>query len=272
MSTDKTEREAFEAWATSYSTFSLERDGVDYESIEQTMLWHAWQAAKGKAPEGASQGESHANARPGLAAPDSACHHAFALDPRSSIRICDRCGMSEVAARAHARGIEADARRAGADSPVPVRHAHRPDEGSPMSSTTPLPELPVLAWSYVPSDVWASIVLTADEDQARLAAQYGREVTALTDHAVASQEIASLREKLAAAEAQVGELRLERDTEQAMRKTWRVRAEAAEADAKRYRFLRSERLGLLLGSFDTTDTSDVGLDAAIDAHLERGEG
>lgn len=37
-----------------------------------------------------------------------------------------------------------------------------------------------------------------------------------------------------------------------------------EKDAERYRYLRDQWLGYLLKLFDTTDMSDVGLDAAID--------
>jgi len=85
-------------------------------------------------------------------------------------------------------------------------------------------------------------------------------------------EIASLREKLAAAEAQVeAERNLLRGAVQHA-EDLAAKLCKAEADARRYRWLRWERMEVLLATFDTTDTSDVGLDAAIDAHLERGEG
>ena len=47
---EQDERAAFEAWAVTYSTFSLERDDyprlgtTSYTQMEQTMLWDAWQA------------------------------------------------------------------------------------------------------------------------------------------------------------------------------------------------------------------------------------
>lgn len=48
--TEQQEREAFEAWAATYSTMSLERDDcpelgtIGYKEIEQEMLWQAWEA------------------------------------------------------------------------------------------------------------------------------------------------------------------------------------------------------------------------------------
>jgi len=50
-------RDAFEAWATEYSTIPLERDDDDglgttgYTAMDQTMLWDAWQAAMTRARE-----------------------------------------------------------------------------------------------------------------------------------------------------------------------------------------------------------------------------
>ena len=54
---EQDERDAFEAWATEYSTIPLERDDDDglgttgYTVMEQTMLWDAWQAAMAHARE-----------------------------------------------------------------------------------------------------------------------------------------------------------------------------------------------------------------------------
>lgn len=98
-------RAEFEKWAASYSTFSLERDDepshgiTGYKSVEQTMMWHAWQAAKTKAPEGASGGESGRETRLDLAGDNYICTHKFFVQPSSGIRLCMRCGLSEIAAR-----------------------------------------------------------------------------------------------------------------------------------------------------------------------------
>jgi len=109
------EREAFEAWAREYSTYPLERDDepafgtTGYTSMEQTMLWDAWQARaeKAKAPEGASRGDLDANARPGLAGANDTCRHEFALSPSSGILLCAKCGIGEVAANKQARAAHA---------------------------------------------------------------------------------------------------------------------------------------------------------------------
>jgi len=107
-------------------------------------------------------------------------------------------------------------------------------------------------------------------------------------------EIASLREKLAAAEAQVERLRQEgpRIAVQSIAAYMKAkeRAEAAEADARRYRWLRGEVQGPHIplaqvvwklhgdrNSGQWTNLSDgasldAHIDAAIDAHLEPGEG
>lgn len=55
---------------------------------------------KTNAPEGASElaeakGESSLNTELGLASDKSTCQHDFALDPKSSIRICLKCGTPE---------------------------------------------------------------------------------------------------------------------------------------------------------------------------------
>ena len=99
------EREAFEAWAKTYSTLSLERDAHGhYVSMEQELLWHGFQAGKAEAPVGASEGgDLDANARLGLAGADSACAHEFALSPTSSIQLCVKCGIGETAANKQAR-------------------------------------------------------------------------------------------------------------------------------------------------------------------------
>ena len=47
-----------------------------------------------------------------------------------------------------------------------------------------------------------------------------------------------------------------------------ARPEAEAIDAARYRWLRWNRLRTLLVTLKTTDTSDVGLDAAIDARID----
>ena len=70
-----------------------------------------------------------------------------------------------------------------------------------------------LAWSYIPSDVWADVVLTTDHEEAKRAREYGREVTALTDHAAATARIAELQAKLEAAERERDELRAKLATE-----------------------------------------------------------
>lgn len=53
--------------------------------------------------------------------------------------------------------------------------------------------LPVVAWSYVPSDVWVDVVYTDEPEKVKLARECGREVTQLTDHATATAAIAELR-------------------------------------------------------------------------------
>ena len=99
------ERSYFEAWASRYSTLSLERDGDDYARIEQTMLWHAWiaRAEKANAPEGALVGPVGAGVDFALkgvtkttqSEADYNCDHDFSLDPKSSIWICTKCGTVE---------------------------------------------------------------------------------------------------------------------------------------------------------------------------------
>lgn len=44
----------FESWVKTYSTLPLAKDSHGYADITVEMLWHAWQAAKTNAPEGAS--------------------------------------------------------------------------------------------------------------------------------------------------------------------------------------------------------------------------
>ena len=61
---------------------------------------------KTKAPEGASElaearGESNVNTELDLAMPDSICDHVFVLDPKSSIRICNKCGTVECKKHTH---------------------------------------------------------------------------------------------------------------------------------------------------------------------------
>jgi hypothetical protein len=90
---------AFEAWVKSDSTLPITRDEHGYTDFTTALLWHAWQAAKTNAPEGASEGESSANAGLGLAGRDDTCEHDFAIAPRSGIPICAKCGLSETAAR-----------------------------------------------------------------------------------------------------------------------------------------------------------------------------
>lgn len=82
------------------STLPLDRDAHGYADFTTGLMWHAWQAAqKANAPGGAFVGEADANAGLGLAGADFACAHEFALDPRSSILLCQHCGLSELAAR-----------------------------------------------------------------------------------------------------------------------------------------------------------------------------
>lgn len=117
-------------------------------------------------------------------------------------------------------------------------------------------ELPILAWSYVPSDVWADVVLTADADKAQLAREYGREVTSLADHAQATARIEDLKRRL----------------------------ETAEKDAARYRWLRRQpnntkapRIDVVRWTkLDRSANEGEGLrldelDAAIDASLNTKE-
>jgi hypothetical protein len=93
-------REAFEAWVRADSTLPVDRDAHGYADMTTALMWHAWQAAqKANAPGGALVGESDAYAQLGLAGANSACAHDFALEPASSIHICQHCGRSELAAR-----------------------------------------------------------------------------------------------------------------------------------------------------------------------------
>lgn len=94
-------RERFESWVKAYSTLPLAKDSHGYADMTVEMLWHAWQAATTNAPEGASEGESDANTRLGLAGHDSNCKHEFSVQPSSGIRLCVHCGLSEVATRKH---------------------------------------------------------------------------------------------------------------------------------------------------------------------------
>lgn len=104
-------------------------------------------------------------------------------------------------------------------------------------------ELPILAWSYVPSDVWADVVLTADADKAQLAREYGREVTSLADHAQATARIEELQRRL----------------------------EAAEKDAARYRWLRDIGHDQWQPMASRVKEGAKGIDAAIDASLNTKE-
>ena len=93
-------RKAFEAWMRADNTLPLTRDAHGYADFTAALMWHTWQAAeKANAPGGALVGESDANGRLGLAGAYSACAHEFALDPTSSIRLCQHCGRSELAAK-----------------------------------------------------------------------------------------------------------------------------------------------------------------------------
>jgi hypothetical protein len=108
-------REAFEAWVQADSTLPIDRDAHGYADMTTALMWHAWQAAqKANAPGGALVGESDANAGLGLAGPNSACAHDFALDHASSIRICQHCGRSELSARRKPANAEAQ-------GPAPAR-------------------------------------------------------------------------------------------------------------------------------------------------------
>ena len=62
--------------------------------------WSEPETTKTNAPEGASElakarGKSSVNTGLGLASLHSTCSHVFALDPRSSIRMCNLCGTVE---------------------------------------------------------------------------------------------------------------------------------------------------------------------------------
>ena len=70
-------------------------------------------------------------------------------------------------------------------------------------------ELPAVAWSYVPSDVWADVVYTDDPEKVKLAREYGREVTQLTDHATATATITKLRTELEASRLECEMLRVD---------------------------------------------------------------
>ena len=98
----------FEKWLSTYSTLSAARDENGYTDMTTEMLWHTWQAAtKTKAPEGASDEVIDASARPDLAGVDYTCAHDFAVQPSSGIRLCQKCGISETAARKAAPQQEA---------------------------------------------------------------------------------------------------------------------------------------------------------------------
>ena len=98
----------FEKWLATYSTLSSARDENGYTDMTTEMLWHTWQAAtKTKAPEGASDEVIDASARPDLAGVDYTCAHDFAVQPSSGIRLCQKCGISETAARKAAPQQEA---------------------------------------------------------------------------------------------------------------------------------------------------------------------
>ena len=93
-------REAFEAWMRADNTLPMGRNAHGYADFTAALMWHTWQAAeKTNAPEGAFVGEADANGRLGLAGANSTCAHEFALDHASSIRICQHCGSSELAAK-----------------------------------------------------------------------------------------------------------------------------------------------------------------------------
>jgi hypothetical protein len=98
----------FEQWVAAYSTLPVTRDQHAYTDMTTEMLWHAWQAAtKTKAPVGAFDGVIDANTRPGLAGVEYTCAHDFAVQPSSGIKLCQKCGLSEVAARKAAPQPEA---------------------------------------------------------------------------------------------------------------------------------------------------------------------
>ena len=66
---EQDERDAFEAWAISYSTIPLKRDDdaslgfTGYTEMDQTMLWDAWQAATAKSRSKRPMPGSHSAAR-----------------------------------------------------------------------------------------------------------------------------------------------------------------------------------------------------------------
>jgi hypothetical protein len=98
----------FEQWVAAYSTLPVTRDQHAYTDMTTEILWHAWQAAtKTKAPVGAFDGVIDANTRPGLAGVEYTCAHDFAVQPSSGIKLCQKCGLSEVAARKAAPQPEA---------------------------------------------------------------------------------------------------------------------------------------------------------------------
>lgn len=80
-----------------------------------------------------------------------------------------------------------------------------------MTSPEPEKAVPVVAWRYVPSEVWRGFVLTVDSGQADLARNMGRNVEQLV--------------RLADHEAAMAALRAE--------------VERLRADAERYRWLRA---------------------------------
>lgn len=92
-------RQEFEAWVQQDSTLPVTRDEHGCTDFTTGLLWHTWQAAKTKAPEGASEGVNRANTRPSLAVVDYTCAHDFAVQPSSGIKLCQTCGLSETAAR-----------------------------------------------------------------------------------------------------------------------------------------------------------------------------
>lgn len=102
---ERSGRQQFEAWMKDDSTLSLDRDAHGYTDFSTELMWHSWQAAqKANAPGGALVGEADAR-RPGLAGPDSACQHEFALQPSSSIHLCQHCGVSQTAAKKAAQPV-----------------------------------------------------------------------------------------------------------------------------------------------------------------------
>lgn len=48
-----------------------------------------------------------------------------------------------------------------------------------MTADTTREALPVVAWSYIPSDIWVDVVFTADERRAQLARDMARDVQPL---------------------------------------------------------------------------------------------